>query len=51
MKDEIGYSEADFCVCQAGMFIARLQDDIHNEGNRHPITIELPHLDANKILN
>jgi hypothetical protein len=36
---------------QPGMFIASLQDDVHSEGNRHPITVELPHLNADKILD
>lgn len=36
---------------QPGMFIASLHDDIYNEGNRQPITVELPHLDAEKILD
>ncbi len=36
---------------QPGAFIASLREDIFNEGNRQPITIEIERLDENKILD
>lgn len=35
---------------QPGMFVQGLHEDIRNEGNRHPITIEISKLDEDKIL-
>ena len=36
---------------QLGLFIQNLQEDIINEGDRLPITIDLPNLDEEKILD
>jgi len=36
---------------QPGQFMASLHDDIYNEGDRQPITVELPYLDTNSILD
>lgn len=35
---------------QPGMFLQSMTEDIRNEGNRHPITVELPKLNEDKIL-
>jgi hypothetical protein len=35
---------------QPGMLLQSLREDIRNEGGRQPITIELPRLDAERIL-
>lgn len=36
---------------QPGSFMSDLQDDITNEGNRQPLTITIPRLDEDKILD
>jgi hypothetical protein len=35
---------------QPGMWMQDLREDIHNEGDRWPITVDLPHLDADQVL-
>lgn len=36
---------------QPGLLIQSLQEDIRNEGNRYPITIELPKLNEDAVLD
>ena len=36
---------------QPGLFIQNLQEDIINEGDRLPITVDLPNMDEEKILD
>jgi len=36
---------------QPGLFVQSLYEDIQNEGNRHPITIELHRLDEDAVLD
>jgi hypothetical protein len=35
---------------QPGLFVQSLHEDIRNEGNRHPITVELSRLDMEAVL-
>jgi len=47
---EAGKKDLKIKRSQPGMLLQSISEDIRNEGNRDPITIELPNLDAERIL-
>ena len=48
---EAGKKDLKIKKSQPGMFIQQLHEDIANEGNRHPISVDIPNLDENRILD
>ncbi|MGD8593419.1 MAG: hypothetical protein PVF82_11335 [Gammaproteobacteria bacterium] len=50
-EGDAGKKDLKIKTSQPGLFVQSLHEDIHNEGNRKPITIEIPNLDEDKILD
>lgn len=48
---QAGKKDIKVKTSQPGLFIQNLQEDVINEGNRLPTTIDLPNLDEDKILD
>ena len=48
---EAGKKDLKIKTSQPGMFVQSLHEDIYNEGNRQPMTINIPGLDEDKILD
>lgn len=47
---EAGKKDIKIKRSQPGMFMQSLKEDIRNEGNRQPVTIDIPGLDKERIL-
>lgn len=45
-----GKKDVKIKTSQPGRLMQSLQEDIFNEGNREPITVELPKVDAQRVL-
>ena len=50
-KDEAGKKDIKIKRSQPGMLIQSLREDIRNEGGRQPITVELPALNEEAVLD
>lgn len=47
---EAGKKDLKIKTSQPGTLLQSIKEDIRNEGNRQPISIELPNLDAERVL-
>jgi len=47
---EAGKKDLKIKRSQPGMLLQSINEDIHNEGNRQPITVDLPKLEEERVL-